>query len=340
MTIKRSLRVAVPALALAATAGLIGGAALPERQAPRAMNFLLMGTDGRDTITAAEKNKFHAGGIACGCTDVLMLVHVSARRDRVSVVSLPRDSLAQIPAHRDPVTGKNVPLHPAKINAAYEEGGPELALATVESMTGMEIDSYLQVDFRRFMDTVEQVGGVEVCTARRLDDPATKLSLAPGTYRLNGGQSLQYVRSRKVDTSADLGRIQRQHRFLVAALRGLQADGRLTDPDAMGRVVRTLLGSGRVEQGFAALDLLELAAELNRVPASATEFTTVPVAGFNPDLPGIGSTLKWDRDKAARMFDDLRRDQPLVAPGTDPRPQDPPGFAPAPAVRGSALACA
>lgn len=52
-------------------------------------NLLLVGTDGRDTITKAEKKKYRLGGAPCHCTDTIMLVHLSADRQRASVVSLP-----------------------------------------------------------------------------------------------------------------------------------------------------------------------------------------------------------------------------------------------------------
>ncbi|WP_203615435.1 LCP family protein [Streptomyces sp. SID13726] len=326
---------------LATSALLLAGAVLPGEAAPAAhgTNILLMGTDGRDTISAAEKREFHAGGFACDCTDVLMVVHVSARRDRVSVVGLPRDSYADLPAHRDEITGKKRPARPSKINGAYAEGGPRLTVATVESMTGLRVDHYLQLDFRRFIDAVNEVGGVEVCTARPLKDRATKLDLKPGKHRLGGGQALQYVRSRKVDRAADLGRIQRQQRFLVQALRGLQAKHLLTDPVATAGLARTLLGSGRGEQGFTARDLVELATALHKVPARNTEFATVPMAGFNPTRQDIGSTLAWDRAKAAAMFTKLREDRPLLRPGAHPKPYDPPRMTRAVTVRGSAYAC-
>ncbi|KUN91001.1 transcriptional regulator [Streptomyces resistomycificus] len=337
MTMKRTLSSLIVS---AAAAALLGAPALPDRE-PSAdgLNILVMGTDGRDTISAAEKRKFHAGGIACNCTDVLMLVHVSADRDRVSVVSLPRDSYAEIPPHRDEYTGEERPPHPSKINGAYAEGGAPLTVQTVESMTGLNVDRYLQIDFRRFIDAVNEVGKVEVCTPRRLKDKATKLDLRPGKHLLAGGPALQYVRSRHVDLSADLGRIQRQQRFLVNALRGLQARDLLTDPVGTARVVDTLLGSGQVEQGFDAGELVELAAALDRVPAKATEFATVPIAGFDESHPEIGSTLVWDRAKADKMFDRLRSDRPLIKAGTSPKPLDPPRLANAAPVRGSSYAC-
>ncbi|WP_306952214.1 LCP family protein [Streptomyces sp. B4I13] len=341
MTTKRNSlprRLAIPSIVLAATGALLGSSALPGRaHAPRAMNVLLMGTDERDTISVGEKHAFHAGGQACGCTDVLMLIHLSARRDRVSVISLPRDSWAHIPQYRD-ANGRLRKAHPAKINAAFQEGGPELTVRTVESMTKVSVDRFVQVDFRRFMDSVNEVGGVEVCTPRRLKDSATKMDLKPGKHRLGGGQSLQYVRSRHVDTSADLGRIQRQQRFLVQALHEVQERGLLADPRRTLHLVRTLLGDGR--QGFSLNELAREAAALRRLPDAATEFTTVPVGGVAPASLGIGSALAWDDQKADALFTKMRKDQPLVAGGSSPEPKDPPTVLGSTVpVRGSAYAC-
>lgn len=305
-------------------------------------DILLLGTDGRDTITEKERRTFHAGGIACNCADVMMLVHVSAKRDRVSVIGLPRDSLATIPAYRPEPSAKQRPAHPAKLNSAYAEGGAELVVRTVQAVTGVSVEQYLQVDFRRFIDAVDQVGGVEVCTNRRLKDSKSKLNLAPGRHLLKGGQSLQYVRSRHVDTSADLGRIQRQQRFLVSALEQLTARKVLADPALMGRVARTLLGPAKVEQGFGkdgGKALVGLASALSKVPATRTEFAIVPIAGFNPPKTGIGSTLRWDAAKAKAMFTKVREDRPLIAAGSDPKPGDPPPIGKEVPVHGNRLAC-
>ncbi|MFC8131165.1 LCP family protein [Streptomyces sp. NPDC057302] len=299
-------------------------------------NILLMGTDGRDTISRAEKQKFHAGGVACNCTDTLMLVHVSRARDRVSVVSLPRDSYADIPAHRDEVTGEERAAHPGKINGAYAEGGPALSVRTVEEMTGVRIDRYLQLDFRRFMDSVETVGGVRVCTSRALKDRTTKLDLAPGSHLLDGGRSLQYVRSRHVDTSADFGRIQRQQRFLVAALRSVRKENVLADPVRAARLSRSLIGSAQVDRGFSTEQILTLAQDLGKIPASSMEFTTVPVSGFSTTLNG---SLEWDRAKADKVFRALGEDRALTPRNSTAKLSDPPRFGSPATVRGDTLDC-
>lgn len=147
---------------------------------PRAghgMNVLLVGTDGRDKITEAERHKYHLGGAPCHCTDTIMIVHISEDRERASVVSLPRDSYAMTPPHVDQTTGEHHGPHPIKINAAYAEGGPNLTVQTVESMTHVKIDHYLEVDFTSFMKTVDVLGGVKICTAEPLKDSYTGLDL-------------------------------------------------------------------------------------------------------------------------------------------------------------------
>lgn len=91
-------------------------------QAGHGMNVLLVGTDGRDRISPQERRRYHLGGAPCHCTDTIMIVHISEDRERASVVSLPRDSLAMTPARTDERTGKQIPGHAIKINAAYAEG--------------------------------------------------------------------------------------------------------------------------------------------------------------------------------------------------------------------------
>ncbi len=118
----------------------------------------------------------------------------------------------------DPATGRQRPAHPVKLNAAYAEGGPNLTVRTVESMTHLKIDHYLEVDFTSFMRTVDVLGGVQVCTTEPLKDSYTGLDLPAGNHRLTGGQALQYVRSRHVDGAGDLGRMKRQQRFLAALI--------------------------------------------------------------------------------------------------------------------------
>ncbi|MFB6843102.1 LCP family protein [Streptomyces sp. NPDC056361] len=281
-------------------------------QAGHGMNVLVVGTDGRDRITPEEKAKYRLGGAPCHCTDTVMLVHISEDRERASVVSLPRDSYAEMPEHTDLNSGKKHRAHPVKLNAAYAEGGPGLTVRTVESMTGVKIDHYLEVDFTSFMKTVDAVGGVQICTTKAVKDTYTGLDLSAGTHELDGGQALQYVRSRHIDGAADIGRMQRQQRFLAALIERTTSGGVLLNPVRFREVATTMLGSVRADEDFGTDQLLALAKAMHGFTPASSEFVSVPIGDMSFPVKGIGSTVKWDAAKAQKLFQALRDDRPLA----------------------------
>ncbi|MET8827720.1 LCP family protein [Streptomyces sp. NPDC004610] len=281
---------------------------------PRAghgMNVLMVGTDGREKISEAERRRYRLGGAPCHCTDTIMIVHISEDRERASVVSLPRDSYAELPAHTDETTGKRHAAHPVKLNAAYAEGGPQLTVRTVEHMTKVKIDHYLEVDFTSFMKTVDVLGGVEICTAEPMKDTYTGLNLPAGRHEMTGGQALQFVRARHVDGASDLGRMGRQQRFLAALVERATSSGVLLNPMKFRDVTRAVLGSVRADRGFGTDELLDLGRAMRNFSPSSSEFTTVPIGQMGYAVKGIGSTLKWDPVKSEELFKALREDEPL-----------------------------
>ncbi len=282
-------------------------------QAGHGMNVLLVGTDGREKIGKEERRKYRLGGAPCHCTDTIMIVHISEDRDRASVVSLPRDSYAEMPEHVDRNSGDRHKAHPVKLNAAYAEGGPQLTVRTVESMTKVKIDHYLEVDFTSFMRTVDVVGGVPICTADPLKDSYTGLNLPAGRHTLAGGQALQYVRARHVDGASDLGRMKRQPRFMAALVERITSSGILLNPMKFRDVARAVLGSVRADKGFGTDEMLDLGRAMRNFSPSSSEFTTVPIGRIGYVVKDVGSTLKWDPVKAERLFNALRQDRPLSA---------------------------
>ncbi|MBD0738437.1 LytR family transcriptional regulator [Streptomyces sp. CBMA29] len=310
-------------------------------------NFLLVGTDGRDGLDPAEKKAYHLGGAPCHCTDTIMLVHLSEDRSHASIVSIPRDTYVRLP--NQPAAGASpsgsptattatpaasptatasgsanaapaadaqsqaqADTHPAKINEAYADGGPKLTVRTVEQITGVHIDHYLEVDFTSFMKTVDVIGGVQVCTTRPLKDSYTGLDLPVGTTKLDGGQALQYVRARHLDAAADLGRMQRQQRFVAQVIHKITSGGTLANPLELSRVASTVLGSVRADQNLKADDLIALAEGMKGLTASSSEFGSVPLSDTNYSVPGVGSTVKWDTAKAGKMWAAIRADRPLA----------------------------
>ncbi|MFF6958775.1 LCP family protein [Streptomyces sp. NPDC008317] len=313
-------------------------------------NFLLVGTDGRDGLDPATRKAYHLGGAPCHCTDTIMLVHLSEDRSHASIVSIPRDTYVRLPdqpsadasssgsppasasppgtpsaapsvtpsgtasgtAGAAPATEVQADTHPAKINQAYADGGPKLTVRTVEQITGVHIDHYLEVDFTSFMKTVDVIGGVPVCTTRPLKDSYTGLDLPVGTTKLDGGQALQYVRARHLDAAADLGRMQRQQRFVAQVIHKITSGGTLANPLELSRVASTVLGSVRADQNLKAGDLIALAEGMKGLTASSSEFGSVPLSDTDYSVPGVGSTVKWDTAKAGKMWAAIRADRPLA----------------------------
>lgn len=312
-------------------------AALPSPAA--GLNILVVGIDSRQGVTPREKEKYRLGGKGCDCTDVMMLVHISAKNDRVSVVSLPRDTLTGFPAgHRDQRTRAQHGAHQAKVNSARTEGGPAFTLETVERMTRTPVHRYLEIDFRRFIDGVNRLeGGVPICTKVPLKDPVTGLDLPPGTKKAEGGEALQFVRSRRADGKLDFGRMQKQQQFVVNTLRKVRTE--LTDPAALRTFASTLRGTARVERGLSVTDLLTLATRLRNLTPSRTEFATVPVSGLK-DVTGVGSAIAWNEKQAAEVFERLRADKPLPKAATTPTSTVPQGLGEYRPIPGASLLCA
>ncbi|WMX45337.1 LCP family protein [Streptomyces roseicoloratus] len=314
----------------------------PDLPAPeKGLNLLVVGLDSREGVTAAEKKTYRLGSRECSCTDVMMLVHVSAKNDRVSVLSLPRDSLTGFhDGHVDRRTGRKHESHPAKINSAWAEGGSSFTIETVEAMTGLQVHRYLEIDFRRFMDTVDFYDeGVPVCTKIPLKDTVTGLDLKPGSKSVRGGEALQFVRSRRADGKMDFGRIQKQHLFLANLHRNLR-DGLLSSPTGLKAFATTLRGTDKGERAISVTELVRLAGRLKRLTPSQTQFATVPVGGFNATIAGVGSTLAWDEKYAAEVFAALRADKPLPKPHAQQTSEIPKGLGEYRPTGGGTLLCA
>ena len=260
------------------------------------MNVLLVGTDGRDRITEEERQKYRLGGAPCHCTDTIMLVHLSADRERASVVSLPRDTYAETPrAHRPrPPATAHGPSGQAE--RRLRGGRARAHRADGRAHDRVKIDHYLEVDFTSFMRTVDVArrgADLHGPAAEGLATPASTCRPAP--TELDGGQALQYVRSRHVDGASDLGRMQRQQRFMAALIEQATGSGVLLNPV---RFRRRHLDRARARsaptRGSARSELLDLGQAMRGLHPASSEFTSVPIGQLGYAVKGIGSTVKWD----------------------------------------------
>lgn len=296
-------------------------AGLTDRPAPSAdgsTTFLLVGSDAREGMSTADMKRLHLGTVATAAgrrADTMLMLHISPQHGTVSVVSLPRDSYVTIPAHRSRTDGTEVKQSRNKLNSAYAWGGAPLTVATVERTTGVRIDHYLEVDFLGFVRLVDAVGGVDVCAPRRLHDHKAGLRLPKGVTHVDGETGLAYVRARHLDARADLGRIDRQQRFLGSMVDRVTSRDVLLDPRALVRFLNAALDAVRADPGLTEKELVTLGTQLRHASGKDVRFRTVPIANPSYRVRGAGSVALWDEDAASTLFTAMREDTRLRRPG-------------------------
>ncbi|MGH8866462.1 MAG: LCP family protein [Actinomycetes bacterium] len=286
----------------------------PERTTTEAENYLIVGSDSRAGLSQGEIDDLHLGRAAGRRSDTMILAHVSKQQDKVTMVSLPRDSLVEIPGH-ETSTGDRVEPGMDKLNASYSFGGPQLTIRTVQNATGIAIDHYVEVNFAGFIGVVDALGTVDVCVPTAVSDPKSGLELSAGHHDLDGEQSLRYVRARSIDVRGDLGRIERQQKFIGAMMREALSAGTLLNPLRLKNFLDATLRTVRTDPDLERSDIIDMATRLRGLDPERVQFLTVPIA--NPDYRGItelGSTVKWDDAAAKDLFGRIRDDQPLTGP--------------------------
>src|SRR5262245_4977926 len=176
--------------------------------ADKVCNFLILGSDSRKGVPRQFGNTQNSPGQR---SDTIMVVTVDPHLNRTVVLSIPRDLRVDIPGY-----GEN------KINTAFSHPhGANLMVRTVESLTGLQINHYVEVNFLGFESLVNALGGVPVCVNRPLHDTLAGLDLPhKGCYNLKGAQALAFVRARHVegDNIPDFSRISRQQQFMRALI--------------------------------------------------------------------------------------------------------------------------
>ncbi len=282
----------------------------PPASAAGSTTFLLVGSDGRTGMSQADMKRLHVGNASTAAgrrADTMLLVHVSARHSTVDAVSLPRDSYVTIPAHVSS-DGDRIPERRNKLNAAYAFGGPALTVATIERTTGVRVDHYLEVDFLGFVRLVDAVGGVDVCSTVKLRDRKAGLRLPAGVSHVDGETGLAYVRARHLDARADLGRVERQQRFLAAMVDRATSRDVLLDPRALVRFLDAALSAVRADPGLTEDELVRLGSRLRHVSGGDIRFRTVPVADPSYRSANAGAVALWDDDAAGAVFTAMRDD--------------------------------
>ncbi|MER6161142.1 LCP family protein [Streptomyces sp. NPDC001868] len=274
-------------------------------------DILVLGSD-----TRSGSNKKLGGGVDDGSarSDTAMIVHVYEGHKRASVVSIPRDTLVERPECTD-ANGKTHPAASyAMFNSAYSTGGAACAVKTVESMSGIRMDHYVEVDFAGFEKLIDVLGGVDITTTKDIKDPDSHLDLKAGEHTLTGKQALGLVRTRHgVGDGSDLGRIQLQQAFIKALIEQVKDVGIFSSPRKLYDLADTATDAVTTDSDLDSVkDLASFASGLKGISSKNMTMVTMPVQ-YDPDDP---NRVLVDKTKSQQVWAALKADRTIPKSAT------------------------
>jgi LCP family protein required for cell wall assembly len=281
--------------------------------------FLLAGSDSRNV---SDGTAFGGAAVGGQRSDTVILVHIPPAHAKATVMSFPRDSYVTIPAYTDS-SGSTVAAHKAKLNEAYAVGGATLLVSTIEQLTGLPVDHYLEVNFDGFRNIVGAVGGVSLCVTTSRSDSDSGDYLTAGLHpNVSGNAALAFVRDRKGLPAGDLSRIQDQQYFLSQLMKKVLSAGTLTNPVRLASLMSAVTGSLTVDKGFGLAQFKALATHLRSLSASNVTFVNLPIttaAGWR-DIHGVSqSVVLLDEARMSAAFAALAgAAAPAASPSASP----------------------
>ena len=266
-----------------------------------ACNFLLLGSDTREGLSEEDQASLGNPERSPGQrADTIILVQTDVRNDRTIVLSIPRDLRVEIPGHGV-----------GRINSAFEHG-PNTMIRTVERLTGLEVNHYVQVNFEGFRDMVDALGGVPICIDRPMTDRLAGLRLErAGCHNLQGDQALAFVRARHVegDLIPDFSRIARQQQFIRAVIQKALSVGAVFNyPEIVAAAGDNL----KRDRNLNLYELQDLSVRLADLGQESVDFRVVPARPVQIDG---ASYVEMVEPSASRLLDRIRRGVPLGSIG-------------------------
>ncbi|WP_233507450.1 LCP family protein, partial [Jiangella anatolica] len=264
--------------------------------------FLLVGSDSREDLSAEEQSELGTGSTEGQRTDTIMLLSVPGGGARNALISIPRDSVVDIPGH-----GEN------RINAAFAFGGAPLLVETIEAATGVAIDDYVQIGFGGFAGIVDALGGVEICLDAPVQDEQAHIDLPAGCQTLQGPDALGYARARHFDPTSDIGRVQRQRELISAIADKALSPGTLVNPIGL---TRTALAGGDalvLDEDTGPMDMFAFVRAIGSVSGGSGDTITVP-------LGDIGNTVTWDPELSGALWTALQNGTDIPSEVIDAQP--------------------
>jgi LCP family protein required for cell wall assembly len=291
----------------------------------RPLNIAVFGSDSREGDNGELTDNASAGLRS----DVTMIVHVSAARDRVDIVSIPRDTTVTIPPCRLSDGTENGLPWTTKFNAAFSRGGEHgdvgdaaaCAIKTLEEVTDIRIDHFAVVDFAGFVKMIDALGGVEMTIPNDMSSTKAKLKLTKGKQKLDGVTALAFARARTgegLGDGSDLTRVGRQQELVEAMVKTVARKNLLTSTGALYSFVNAVTESLTTSPALGSVQTIAgLGFSLRSLKPSQVTAVTAPNAGDPANRANVILTAE-----AEDVFDALAEDRPLPASVTGEEADD------------------
>ncbi|MFD4629412.1 LCP family protein [Streptomyces sp. NPDC058284] len=273
-------------------------------------DILVLGSDSR-----SGDNAKYGKDEGAARSDTAMIVHVHKGHKTASVVSIPRDTLISRPSCKTDDGRTDPGGRRQMFNTAYEVGGPACAVKTVEKMSGIRMDHYIEVDFTGFKKLIDTLGGVDITTKKAIHDKDSHLDLDAGTHTLSGEQALGLVRTRHgVGDGSDLGRIQLQQAFIKALLDQVKDIGLFSNPKKMFDLANDATSAITTDSDLNDVrSLASFANGLKGIGAGGMKMVTLPIQYDPDDLNRVLPLEEADQ----QVWDALRADKHIPKSATE-----------------------
>lgn len=284
------------------------------------LNILVYGNDNRAGLTPHEQYVLRTGHDQSNNTDTIMLVHISPGRHRLTVISIPRDTMVPVyECDRGPgYTGQQAnPAGAVQINSLLQIGGPTCLWKTVEQMTGVRIDHFIGIGMLGFVKVVNDLGGVNVCVPFNVKDPVSGLNLKTGEQHISGIQALAFWRTREaLGNGSDLQRIQRDQFMSAQVVKGVLHSGLLSNPIRLLRIVSDAAASMTTDSGMTVSDLVHIGESFRNLSGQNVQFITMPNEPWTQNANRVQPMQPQTRE----VFGAIARDMTVPKVSTTPGP--------------------
>ncbi|MCP2164945.1 transcriptional attenuator, LytR family [Goodfellowiella coeruleoviolacea] len=273
-----------------------------EKPADGAVDILLVGLDSRldangKPLPQEILNELQAGSSEDGGlnTDTMILLHIPVDTTKKTVaISLPRDSYVEIagdngkhklnsayafgknPVKRE-LTKQGLPEDQVEVKS--NEAGAKNLIETIQTLTGIKVDHYAEVNLVGFYQITKAVGGVKVCLRRDVNEPKSGAKFTAGEHVIQGKEALAFVRQRYDLPRTDLDRIVRQQVFMAGLASQVLSAGTLANPARLGSLADAIKQYIVLDKGW---DILRFAQQMQGLTGGNIEFRTIPTG--NPQL--------------------------------------------------------